>query len=129
MCTASNSVELSRLWPCSQSATASGAQLPDPQSPQAPVSSKAIVIRGRAPVNEQLLRVKLPKPQQAVLANGLHLIVLEDRRVPRITIDLRIPGAGGYDDPVDLPGLGNRYGGHDARRDDISFVVADFRAA
>jgi len=86
-------------------ATVSGAQLPDPQSPQAPVSSKAIVIKGRAPVNEQLLSVKLPKPQQAVLPNGLRLIVLEDRRVPRITVDLRIPGAGGYYDPVDLPGL------------------------
>ena len=86
-------------------ATASGAQLPDPQSPQAPVSSKAIVIKGRAPVNEQVLRVKLPKPQQAVLPNGLRVIVLEDRRVPRITVDLRIPGAGGYYDPVDLPGL------------------------
>ena len=24
---------------------------------------------------------------------------------PRITVDLRIPGAGGYYDPVDLPGL------------------------
>ena len=69
------------------------------------MSSKAIVIKGRAPVNEQVLRVKLPKPQQAVLPNGLRVIVLEDRRVPRITVDLRIPGAGGYYDPVDLPGL------------------------
>ncbi len=78
-------------------AATSGAQLPDPpQSPQTPVPSKAIVIKGRAPVNEQVLRVKLPKPQQAVLPNGLRLIVLEDRRVPRITLDLRIPGAGGY---------------------------------
>ena len=87
-------------------ATTSGAQLPDaPQSPQAPVSSKAVVIKGRAPVNEQVLRVKLPRPQQAVLPNGLRVIVLEDRRVPRITLDLRIPGAGGYYDPADLPGL------------------------
>ena len=32
-------------------------------------------------------------------------MVLEDRRVPRITMQLIIPGAGGYYDPADLPGL------------------------
>jgi predicted Zn-dependent peptidase len=77
------------------------------QAPMAPPSSKAVVLKGKAPVSTDLLRVKLPRPQEADLANGLHLIVLEDRRVPRITLQLLIPGAGGYYDSADLPGLGN----------------------
>ena len=52
-----------------------------------------------------VLRLKLPEPAVADLANGLHLIVLEDRRVPRVTFTLLIPGAGGYYDPDDMPGL------------------------
>jgi zinc protease len=77
------------------------------QPPQAPPSSKAVILKGKAPVSEELLRVKLPRPQEATLANGLHLIVLEDRRVPRITLQLLIPGAGGYYDPADSPGVAN----------------------
>ena len=76
-----------------------------PATPQAPPPSKGVVIKGKAPVTDEVLRVKLPKPQEATLPNGLHLMVLEDRRVPRITMQLLIPGAGGYYDPADLPGL------------------------
>ena len=32
-------------------------------------------------------------------------MVLEDRRVPRITFQIIIPGAGGYYDPADRAGL------------------------
>ena len=84
--------------------TTARAQIPPPQT-QAPPSSKAVVLKGKAPVSDELLRVKLPRPQQATLPNGLQLMVLEDRRVPRITLQLIVPGAGGYYDPADLPGL------------------------
>lgn len=89
----------------SVAAAVAHAQAPVPQP--APPSNKAVVIKGKAPVSGHVLRVKLPRPQQATLPNGLHLMVLEDRRVPRISVQLLIPGAGGYYDPVDLPGLGN----------------------
>jgi hypothetical protein len=72
---------------------------------QQPPPTQAVVQKGRAPVSTEVLRVKLPKPQTATLANGLRLIVLEDRRVPRVTFQLMIPGAGGYYDPAELPGL------------------------
>ncbi|HSC29519.1 MAG TPA: pitrilysin family protein [Vicinamibacterales bacterium] len=75
------------------------------QVPQAPPSSKAVILKGKAPVSDEVLRVKLPRPKEADLPNGLHLIVLEDRRVPRVTFQLLMPGAGGYYDPADLPGL------------------------
>lgn len=68
-------------------------------------SGTQMVLKGQAPVSGDLLRVKLPRPQQADLANGLHLIVLEDRRVPQIAFQIIVPGAGGYFDPPDRIGL------------------------
>jgi zinc protease len=41
----------------------------------------------------------------AELSNGLHLMVLEDHRLPRITFQIIIPGAGGYYDPAAQVGL------------------------
>jgi predicted Zn-dependent peptidase len=85
-------------------AVASGdAQAPATAQP-APSTSK-MVLKGKAPVSKEILRVKLPKPKEADLANGLHLLVLEDRRVPQITFQIIIPGAGGYFDPPDKVGL------------------------
>ena len=42
--------------------------------------AKAVVIKGRAPVSTELLKIKLPRPAEADLPNGLHLMVLEDHR-------------------------------------------------
>ena len=67
--------------------------------------SKAVVMKGRAPVSTELLKIKLPPPAEADLSNGLHLMVLEDRRVPQVTFQLLIPGAGGYFDPADASGI------------------------
>ena len=86
---------------------AAGTHAQAPAGQQAPPPSKGVVQKNRAPVSDEVLRVKLPRPQQVTLANGLDLMVLEDRRVPRITLQLFIPGAGGYYDPADLPGVAN----------------------
>jgi len=75
------------------------------QEPPSTPSSKAIVIKGVAPVATDVLKVKLPRPVEGDLPNGLHLMVLEDHRVPLITFQLQIPGAGGYFDPADRIGL------------------------
>jgi zinc protease len=88
------------------SAAAVRAQSPGAQTPgQAPPSTKGVVLKGVAPVSDEILRIKLPRPQEADLANGLHLMVLEDRRLAQVSFSLLIPGAGGYFDPDDLPGL------------------------
>ncbi|MBI4501568.1 MAG: insulinase family protein [Gemmatimonadetes bacterium] len=70
-----------------------------------PSTAKGVVLKGKAPVSEQVLTVQLPRPQAIDLPNGLHLMVLEDHRVPQVTFTLIIPGAGGYYDPEQTPGL------------------------
>jgi len=62
-------------------------------------------MKGKAPVSEKVLDVKLPRPKEGTLANGIHLIVLEDHRAPQVTFSLAIPGAGGYFDPAGQVGL------------------------
>jgi zinc protease len=70
-----------------------------------PESQKGVVEKGRAPVSNAVLRVTLPRPQEADLSNGLHVLVLEDRRAPQVAIQLIVRGAGGYFDPPDHLGL------------------------
>ena len=74
------------------------------QAPQGPTTS-GMVLKGKAPISSEILKVKLPKPQTATLPNGLQIMVIEDRRLPQINFQLIIPGAGGYYDPADKIGL------------------------
>jgi zinc protease len=76
-----------------------------PGGAQGPPSTAGLVKKGKAPVSTEVLKVKLPKPQEADLPNGLHLMVLEDHRLPRITFQVIMPGAGGYYDPENQIGL------------------------
>ena len=73
-----------------------------------PPSTKAegTILKNRAPVSKEVLRVTLPKPKEADLSNGVHLLVLEDHRTPQINFSMIIDGAGGYYDPAPIPGLG-----------------------
>ena len=70
-----------------------------------PTKAEGTILKNKAPVNKELLRVKLPKPQEADLSNGVHLIFLEDRRTPQVNFSMIIDGAGGYYDPAEIPGL------------------------
>jgi zinc protease len=58
-------------------------------TPQSKVERK-----DRAPVSREILRVKLPKPIEAKLSNGLIVLILEDHRAPFINLQLHIEGAG-----------------------------------
>jgi zinc protease len=78
-----------------------------PAGVQEPPPTAGLVIKGKAPVSNEVLRVKLPKPQEADLPNGLHLMVLEDHKLPRISFQIIIRGAGGYYDPAAMVGLSN----------------------
>jgi zinc protease len=70
-----------------------------------PPSTTGVVVKGKAPVSNEILKISLPKPQEAHLASGLHLMVLEDHRLPRVAFQIIIPGAGGYFDPPAMVGL------------------------
>jgi predicted Zn-dependent peptidase len=67
-------------------------------------SMKGAVIKGRAPVNKQLLRVKLPKAQEATLKNGLRVMLLRSDRVPTFSMEMVVM-TGGLSDPSDMHGL------------------------
>jgi predicted Zn-dependent peptidase len=74
---------------------------------QTPSSTKGAVIKGKAPVNKNLLKVKLPKAQEADLKNGLHVVVLESNHLLPIFSMEMIVMSGGLSDPADMRGLAN----------------------
>src|SRR5712691_7849617 len=67
-------------------------------------TTKGAVIKGKAPVNKDVLKVKLPKAQEATLANGLRVIVLESHKVPTVTMQMVVQ-SGGLADKADYRGL------------------------
>jgi zinc protease len=82
------------------------AQVPqDPGSKAIPLSK--VERKNKAPVSDEILRVKIPKPTEITLPNGLTVMVLEDHRLPLVTARLTILGAGALNDPADTPGLAN----------------------
>jgi hypothetical protein len=74
------------------------------QAPPA-TTTQAVVLKGKAPVSNEVLKVKLPRPAEGELSNGAHLMVLEDHRAPQVTFSITMPGGGGYFDPADTIGL------------------------
>lgn len=63
-----------------------------------------VVRLNRAPVNKEILRVKLPRPREVKLDNGLDVLVLERHKLPTVAFMLWIK-TGALEDPRDLPGL------------------------
>ena len=77
---------------------------------QAPTDSKAISAskverKNLAPVSKEILKVKLPRPYEAKLPNGLTVLILEDHRLPLVAVDFTFQGAGALWEPADQHGL------------------------
>lgn len=70
-----------------------------------PAKAPGTILKGKAPVSKEILKVSLPKSQETDLSNGVHLIVIEDHRAPQVNFQMIVEGAGGYYDPAALPGL------------------------
>jgi zinc protease len=87
-----------------QAAAPALAQTPAGQDSKA-VSRSKVERKGRAPVSKEVLHVKLPKPTEATLDNGLTVLILEDHRFPTVNVNLQITGAGPVLEPADRPGL------------------------
>lgn len=81
-----------------------GAQTPAPSQAPAGASTKGVELKGKAPVNPQTLRVQLPRPQEAVLSNGLRVSLLEDHKLPTFSLQLYFNG-GGLADPPERRGV------------------------
>ena len=80
-------------------------QAPQAESKGVPLSK--VERKNRAPVSKEILRVKLPKPVEATLENGLSVLILEDHRFPTVFVQLQVSGAGPLYEPANLPGLAN----------------------
>ena len=66
------------LWAFSATLALAVAQVPqDPGSKAIPLSK--VERMNKAPVSDQILRVKIPKPTEITLPNGLTVLVLEDQ--------------------------------------------------
>ena len=74
------------------------------QGSQAGQSLKGAKLKGKVPVNKELLKVKLPRAQETALENGLRVILLENHKVPTFSMQMTIL-SGGLSDPADHPGL------------------------
>lgn len=77
-----------------------------PAEAQAPPAKTSQVERlNRAPVSKEILQVNLRKPVEATLENGLTVLILEDRRLPVVNMQISISGAGPLYEPAESPGL------------------------
>src|SRR5882672_7237070 len=83
------------------SATAGWSQMDSGQDKAIPTSK--VERLNRAPVSKEILNVKLPRPVETVLPNGIHLMILEDHRFPLVTVQFEINGAGALYEPANQP--------------------------
>jgi len=67
-------------------------------------TTKGAVIKGKAPVNKEVLKVKLPRAEEATLKNGLQVVVLPMHKVPTFNMQLVVL-SGGLSDKPDYRGL------------------------
>lgn len=74
-----------------------------PQSAQQQ-STKGAVIKGKAPVSKEVLKVNLPKPYETTLSNGLQVVVLERHKLPTFSMQMVVL-SGGLADPANQPGV------------------------
>src|SRR6185369_17133007 len=73
---------------------------------QSTPSTKGVVIKGKAPVNKEILKVKLPKAEESSLPNGLKVVLLKDSKIPTFNMQMVVL-SGGLADPSDYHGLAN----------------------
>src|SRR6476646_173293 len=75
-----------------------------PQSGPGQQTTKGAVVKGKAPVNKEVLKVKLPRAEEATLKNGLQVILLPAHKVPTFNMQLVVL-SGGLSDKADYHGL------------------------
>jgi len=66
---------------------------------QGPQSTKGAVVKGKAPVNKEVLKVKLPRAEEATLKNGLQVVLLRSDKVPTFNMQMVVLTGGLADKP------------------------------
>jgi zinc protease len=90
-----------------------GVTLPGPTAPQLKAQetietpARKVERKNKAPLSRDVLRIKLPRPIEAKLENGLTVLILEDHRTPSVFVQLHIGGAGALFEPPGMTGLAN----------------------
>ncbi|HEY3837703.1 MAG TPA: pitrilysin family protein [Bryobacteraceae bacterium] len=69
------------------------------------VSLSKVERKNKAPVSQELIKVKLPRPVEAKLDNGLTVLILENHKLPYVSMELVIDGAGPISEPAGQTGL------------------------
>src|ERR1035438_9802261 len=107
-----------------------------PQAPQAqqPSSIAGVVRLNKAPVSNEVLNVKLPRPVEQKLSNGMRLLVVENHKVPTINLQIATP-SGTLQDPEDMRGIAEgtaaliRLGTKTRNSKDLAEAMADVGAS
>jgi len=74
--------------------------------PEQPVTPRnQVELKNRAPVSKDILKVKLPRATEGTLSNGLTVLVIEDHRLPLISIQYSLGASGPIFDPPNMVGL------------------------
>ena len=72
---------------------------------QQPTDFTGVELKNKAPVSNEILRVKFPRPSESRLKNGMALLVLEEHRSPTIQVQIAVPASSLNDpDGVSLSG-------------------------
>lgn len=64
-----------------------------------------VVRKNRAPISKDVLRAKLPQASEKTLSNGVTVLIIENHRLPLVSLQLNISGAGPIFEPKETPGL------------------------
>ena len=75
-----------------------------PAPAQQQQTTKGAVVKGKAPVSKEVLKVKLPRAEEAKLSNGLQVVLLRSTKVPTFNMQMVVL-SGGLSDPADYRGL------------------------
>src|SRR5437016_165476 len=62
-----------------------------------PEGRKGTVLKGKAPVAKEVLRVRLPRPEAFTLPNGTRVFVLADHRLPTVSFSLIVKAGSLYE--------------------------------
>ena len=100
---ARSSIQLALCLLLSAASLVSARQRGEPEQPVTPRNQ--VELKNKAPVSKDILKVKLPRATEATLSNGMTVLIIEDHRLPLVSIQYSIGASGPIFDPPNMVGL------------------------